>query len=422
MGDRVLRHLHDDRLTVAQHALDARPLAALDVGRVVDDVAAVQHAVLRRADVDERGLHPGQHVLHAAEVDVAVDRQGVVGRHRHVVLDEGAALEHGDVRDAVGALVHDHQVAAGRPALAVRTAAPRERLAVERVEQRGAVDVDVGELRAGVDVARRRRGRRPLRVALGPRRRRCAPRRRSCSGPGPRAGGDASWPAPRPSRRPGSGPRRPVGVPDAARRAGGAPGRVSPTRGFAASAAEPGSAAAPRGARADGAGSARARRRRGPARPTSSSVSPRSAGLGGPVFAAASASRARRRRRRRAGLAARGARLLAPAPTTRPAPAALLRQRRRGRSPARRRRATSTSAGRPALGHRGGRRALARSPFDAGSAPCAGNRVGDSVSAPVSERSSSDIDAFSHDARASSARGRVSASSGSNRVPSRSIH
>ena len=44
------------------------------------------------------------------------------------------------------------------------------------------------------------------------------------------------------------------------------------------------------------------------------------------------------------------------------------------------------------------------------------------LSAPCSERSSSDIDAFSHDARASSARGRVSAVSGSNRVPSRSIH
>ena len=63
---------------------------------------------------------------------------------------------------------------------------------------------------------------------------------------------------------------------------------------------------------------------------------------------------------------------------------------------------------------------------DAAPAPpcsgCVGSSVGDSVSAPVSERSSSDIDAFSHDARASSARGRVSAASGSSRVPSRSIH
>ena len=78
--DRVLRDLHDDRLAVAQHTLDARPLAAFDVARVVRDVAAVQHAVLGRADVDERGFHARQHVLHATEVDVAVDRRGLVGR------------------------------------------------------------------------------------------------------------------------------------------------------------------------------------------------------------------------------------------------------------------------------------------------------------------------------------------------------
>ena len=67
----------------------------------------------------------------------------VVGRHRDVVLDQRAAFEHRDVRDAVVALVHDHQVATGRTALAVRAAPALQRLAVERVEQRGAVDVDV---------------------------------------------------------------------------------------------------------------------------------------------------------------------------------------------------------------------------------------------------------------------------------------
>ena len=68
--------------------------------RVEGDVAAVQHAVLRRADVDERRFHPGQDVLHPAQVDVAVDR-GVVGLERaDVVLDQAAALEHADVRGA----------------------------------------------------------------------------------------------------------------------------------------------------------------------------------------------------------------------------------------------------------------------------------------------------------------------------------
>jgi hypothetical protein len=47
--------------------------------RLVLHVAPVQHGVLRRADVDERRLHARQHVLHPAEVDVAVDLADVVG-------------------------------------------------------------------------------------------------------------------------------------------------------------------------------------------------------------------------------------------------------------------------------------------------------------------------------------------------------
>jgi hypothetical protein len=57
--------------------LDARAvfrLAAVDdVLGVVLHVAPVEHGVLRGRDVDERGLHAGQHVLDSAEVDVAVD-------------------------------------------------------------------------------------------------------------------------------------------------------------------------------------------------------------------------------------------------------------------------------------------------------------------------------------------------------------
>ena len=82
-----------------QHVLDrGRPSPPLlDVLGVVLDVAPVEHGVLGRADVDERRLHAGQHVLDPAEVDVAVDLDDVVGRARHVVLDERPALEHGDL-------------------------------------------------------------------------------------------------------------------------------------------------------------------------------------------------------------------------------------------------------------------------------------------------------------------------------------
>jgi hypothetical protein len=75
----------------------AGPDPALDVVPVVADVAPVEDGVLGDADVDEGGLHARQHVLDPAPVDVAVDLVGVVGGPRDVVLDQGAALEHGDL-------------------------------------------------------------------------------------------------------------------------------------------------------------------------------------------------------------------------------------------------------------------------------------------------------------------------------------
>ena len=152
----------------------------------------------------------------------------VVGRHRHVVLDERATLEHGDVRDAVVALVHDHQVATGRAALAVRSAAAGQRLAVERLEQCGAVDVDTAERCAGVDVAglgdRWDSAPRPLRAAL----RAGAHHRRALGGAG------AAGLAPTPATTPAPALLRAVGAaePTAAGAGGGVPGRVSPTRGL----------------------------------------------------------------------------------------------------------------------------------------------------------------------------------------------
>ena len=109
--DRVLGDLAEDRLPGLQHVLDPGLLrrATLDVVLVVADVAPVQHGVLGDPDVDECGLHAGQHVLHAAAVDVAVYLVRVVGRPGHIVLDERAALEHGDLGH-VWLHVHAHQV------------------------------------------------------------------------------------------------------------------------------------------------------------------------------------------------------------------------------------------------------------------------------------------------------------------------
>ena len=102
---------------------------------VVLDVAPVQHGVLGRADVDERGLHAGQHVLDPGRVDVAVDLADVVLRPGHVVLDERPAFEHGDLR-GLGPHVDEHEVAPDRPALALAAPTALQDLVVER--RRGA--------------------------------------------------------------------------------------------------------------------------------------------------------------------------------------------------------------------------------------------------------------------------------------------
>ena len=59
-----------------------------------DDLVDVEEAVLLEADLDERRLHPGQHVVDDAEVDVAGDRAAF--RALEVDLGDPAVLEDGD--------------------------------------------------------------------------------------------------------------------------------------------------------------------------------------------------------------------------------------------------------------------------------------------------------------------------------------
>ena len=94
VADRVLGDLDQHRLAGLQHLLDlARAVARAE--RVPVDLTGVQDGVAALADVDERGLHGGQHVLHPAEVDVA-DQRGL-RLAGDVVLDEDVVLEHGDL-------------------------------------------------------------------------------------------------------------------------------------------------------------------------------------------------------------------------------------------------------------------------------------------------------------------------------------
>ncbi len=100
-ADRVLRDLAEDRLPGLEQVLDPGRCPGLAArspsSRSVCDVAPVQDGVLGRADVDERRLHARQHVLHPAEVDVAVDLGASSSGAGDVVLDERAALEDGDL-------------------------------------------------------------------------------------------------------------------------------------------------------------------------------------------------------------------------------------------------------------------------------------------------------------------------------------
>ena len=114
-----------------QHLLDAQLAGLLDdVFGVVLHVAAIQHRVLRRADVDERGLHAWQHVLYLAEVDVAVDLADVVGRAADVVLDQVAAFQHSHLGQD-GAHLDAHQVAADGPPVALSATATFDRVGIE---------------------------------------------------------------------------------------------------------------------------------------------------------------------------------------------------------------------------------------------------------------------------------------------------
>src|SRR5205085_7946845 len=67
---RVLDGLDEYLLAATQQVLDLLPVAAALQLRD-DDLVHVEEAVLLQADLDERGLHPGQDVVNDALVDVA---------------------------------------------------------------------------------------------------------------------------------------------------------------------------------------------------------------------------------------------------------------------------------------------------------------------------------------------------------------
>ena len=91
---RVLHRLDEDLLAAADQILDPTAVAALELR--ADDLVDVQEAVLLQADLDERCLHSGQHVVDDALVDVPGDRAALgpleIDLGDAVVLEDGDAL------------------------------------------------------------------------------------------------------------------------------------------------------------------------------------------------------------------------------------------------------------------------------------------------------------------------------------------
>src|SRR5581483_2477966 len=87
---RVLHRLHEDALAALDQILDlAGALPAFQLG--ADDLVDVEEAVLLEANLDERRLHAGQHVVDDAQVDVAGDRAPLGALEIH--LGDAVVLE-----------------------------------------------------------------------------------------------------------------------------------------------------------------------------------------------------------------------------------------------------------------------------------------------------------------------------------------
>ena len=102
--NRVLGDLHQHRITRLQGVLNLAG-HAVQAGDVPVDLARVEHGVTAASNIDEGGLHRGQHVLHLAQVHVA--NQGVLLGLRHEVLGQHAVLEHTNL-DAAILLTNQH--------------------------------------------------------------------------------------------------------------------------------------------------------------------------------------------------------------------------------------------------------------------------------------------------------------------------
>src|SRR5438876_6962800 len=128
-ADRVLQHLHQDRLALGENFLD-RP-GRLAVGlAVLPDVGDVEERRALQADLDERRLNAGQHARHAPHADVADQPAARGALDEELLHDTGAGnrdarLARRDVNENI--FLHEKCAAARSAARSRKAAGPSRR-------------------------------------------------------------------------------------------------------------------------------------------------------------------------------------------------------------------------------------------------------------------------------------------------------
>ena len=118
-GDWILRDLTDNELLTLQNLLNSG-FAVNDVFGVVLHVAAIEHCVFGRADINESRFHSGQYVLHLTDINVAVDLRHIVCGTTDVVLNQTATFHHRNLGEIVTNL-HSHEVTTNWSTIALAT-------------------------------------------------------------------------------------------------------------------------------------------------------------------------------------------------------------------------------------------------------------------------------------------------------------
>ena len=108
-SNRILGDLTHNELLALQDLFNPR-FAINNVFGVILHVAAIEHGIFRRANIDESRFHSGQNILHLADINVAVNLRDIISQTAHVMLNQTSAFHHCNLCEIVTNL-NSHEVA-----------------------------------------------------------------------------------------------------------------------------------------------------------------------------------------------------------------------------------------------------------------------------------------------------------------------